>query len=74
MPFFNNFRANFGPLTKGQRRRIIATGGNTTTTYVENGKTYKVHMFTSSGSLVLSSITNVEYIVVGGGGGGGAAG
>ena len=47
--------------------RINATGG--TITYV-NG--YKIHKFTTSGTFVLESGGNVEYLVVAGGGGGGS--
>ncbi len=50
-----------------------ATGG-TTNEYVDSGKTFKTHMFTSSGSLVVEAVgtthTEFDYLVVGGGGGG----
>ena len=51
--------------------QISATGGDATYT-APNGK--NAHVFTSSGSLVVSGGTgNVEYIIVGGAGGGGSA-
>ena len=52
--------------------RITATGGNI---YQDGG--YNIHVFTSSGNLVISSASlnreynNIEYLVVAGGGGGG---
>ena len=71
-------------------RGITASGGNTTTSpYVDaDGKTYKSHIFTASGSLVVSDggspdMNDIQYLVVGGGsgtgtrwhtGGGGAGG
>jgi hypothetical protein len=52
-----------------------ATGG-TVTEVVVGGSTYRVHTFTSGGTLTVSSpIANIEYLIVaGGGGGGGEAG
>jgi len=51
-----------------------ATGGTETTVsdYNGSGHTYKIHTFTSSGSLAISSSTTIfRVLVVGGGGGGG---
>ena len=51
-----------------------ATGGSETTISV-SGVNYKVHTFTSSSTLSVSSgISDIEYVVIGGGGGGGAYG
>jgi hypothetical protein len=49
---------------------VSATGG-TETTITDGGVTYKVHTFTSSGTLTVTSGGEVEYLVVAGGGGGG---
>ena len=54
---------------------ISATGGNNTYTYTEpDGTMYKTHVFSSSGSFVVSDIGGLgaecEFVVVGGGGGG----
>lgn len=51
---------------------LIATGG-TTTTYTDNGITYKSHTFTSSGTFTVSSLgsdNQLDYLIVAGGGGG----
>jgi hypothetical protein len=50
-----------------------ATGG-TETTYVSGATTYKVHTFTTSGSLSVNGAKSVDYLVVAGGGGGGPLG
>ncbi len=47
---------------------VLATGGNTTTDI----SGYRIHTFTSSGTLSVSGAGNVEVLVVAGGGGGGA--
>ena len=61
---------------------LTATGG-TTTTYTDSGKTYKVHVFNSSGTFSVSALANgyadeVDWFIVAGGGvgsfGGGGAG
>ena len=55
---------------------MTATGGNATTTYTEpGGNSYKAHVWTSSGSLVVSALASglpnaIEYVVIAGGGGG----
>ena len=49
---------------------VSATGG-TETTITDGGVTYRVHTFTSSGTLTVTSGGDVEYLVVAGGGGGG---
>ena len=53
---------------------ISATGGDATNTYeAPDGQAYKCHIFTSSGSLVVSDVgalgAECEFVVVGGGGG-----
>ena len=55
---------------------ITATGG-VISDYEDNGKKYRAHVFTSSGTFTVSDDTsdfgtNVEYLVVAGGGGGGS--
>ena len=45
-----------------------ATGG-TTSTYTADGKTYRVHRFTSSGNFVVSAPGLIDFLLVGGGGG-----
>jgi len=60
----NNVWKNIGSGTGDVENTV--TGG-TITTY----GSYKVHTFTSSGTLVLSGNTTVDALVVGGGGGGG---
>jgi hypothetical protein len=50
---------------------LIATGGTVSDIDVE-GTAYRVHTFTESGTLEVSSDVNVEYLIVAGGGGGGA--
>ena len=51
-----------------------ATGGDVVTSpYPDSGATYKAHIFTTSGSFVVTGDPNsVEYLVVGGGGGAGS--
>ena len=56
---------------------ITATGG-TTAEYNENGKRYKSHTFTTSGTFTVTSLGNgernlVDYLIVAGGGGGGGS-
>lgn len=54
----------------------LATGGSilqTVSSSVGRADTYNVHVFTSSGNLVVSEGGSVEYLVVGAGGGGGSA-
>jgi hypothetical protein len=48
----------------------LATGGSVST-ITENGVTYRVHTFTSSGNLTVQKSGSVEVLVVAGGGGGG---
>ena len=50
-----------------------ATGG-TETTYSSGGVDYKVHTFTTSGTLSVSGAKSVDYLVIAGGGGGGPLG
>ena len=51
---------------------VVASGG-TETTILDGGRYYKVHTFTSSDTLTVSSGGEVEYLVVAGGAGGGSA-
>ena len=55
---------------------LTATGG-TISDYTDSGSTYRAHIFTSSGTFVVSDLgsisSNVEYLVVAGGGGGGSS-
>lgn len=48
-----------------------AASGGTETTISEGGVTYKVHTFTSNGTLTVSTGGEFEYLIVAGGGGGG---
>jgi hypothetical protein len=50
----------------------FSASGGTETTITDGGVDYKVHTFTSSDTLYVQGIGQVEYLVVGGGGGGGA--
>jgi hypothetical protein len=50
----------------------FSASGGTETTITDGGVDYKVHTFTSSDTLYVQGIRQVEYLVVGGGGGGGA--
>ena len=53
---------------------LTATGG-TTNDYTDSGLDYRAHIFTSSGSFIVSELgglgNTVEYLVVAGGGGAG---
>jgi hypothetical protein len=62
---------NYGA-TRGrfQSYQAYANGG-TVTTITENGTTYRVHTFTTSGTLSVVEGGTVEVLVVAGGGGGG---
>jgi hypothetical protein len=51
-----------------------ASGGNTTFNVTLSGITYKVHVFTSSGTFTPTVAGNVDVLVVAGGGAGNAAG
>jgi len=52
---------------------VVATGGNSVYEIVVDGTTYRVHVFTSTGSntFTVTSGGPVEYLIVGAGGGGG---
>jgi len=53
---------------------ISATGGTSTIDFYENGKHYRCHIFTSSGTLSVSSVSRnalFDVSLIGGGGGGG---
>lgn len=60
--------------TKGRfmSYQSLATGGSETT-LSQNGVTYRVHTFTSSGTLSVKKGGDVEVLMVAGGGGGGSA-
>jgi hypothetical protein len=49
----------------------FSASGGTETTITDGGVDYKVHTFTSSDTLYVQGIGQVEYLVVAGGGGGG---
>ena len=57
---------------------MVASGGNVTRTYTDCGVKYRAHIFTASGSLVVTDVggygAGIEYLVVAGGGGGGGTG
>jgi autotransporter-associated beta strand protein len=53
--------------------KVAATGG-TVVDYTQNGVTYRVHTFTSSGTLNVTSGSTVDVLVVAGGGAGGTYG
>ena len=77
------FRENFGggggadSGPKSLPSGIDASGG-IVSDWVDGGNYYRTHVFTTSGSLVVNSLStdpnlpdNAEYVVIGGGGGGG---
>ena len=73
----------FGASTGGETNTGLTASGGTTSTYTDSGKTYKVHVFTSSGAFTVSAAAvgyaqEVDFFLVGGGGvgsfGGGGAG
>jgi hypothetical protein len=51
----------------------VATGGNIVKNIKIDGKNYRIHAFTSSGTFTIENEANrdIEYLLVGGGGGGG---
>jgi hypothetical protein len=51
---------------------VSATGG-TVNDIIISGITYRVHKFTSNGSLTFTTAGTVEYLIVGGGGASGGA-
>jgi hypothetical protein len=55
-----------------QSYQAYANGG-TVTTLTQNGVNYRVHTFTSSGTLSVTQSGDVEVLMVAGGGGGGSA-
>ena len=57
----------------GSAPAVVATGG-TVSTYSAGGKTYKQHIFTSSGTFSVSTGGAVQVLIVGAGGGGGMLG
>ena len=84
-PVFTGSRFGFGSGsgTAGPTGALEITGGTTTPAGIAPGNGYRYHVFTSSGSLVVSNAaptSKIEFLVVGGGGqaggyyGGGAGG
>ena len=45
----------FGASTGGETNTGLTASGGTTSTYTDSGKTYKVHVFTSSGAFTVSA-------------------
>lgn len=76
MPIISSVGGNFGPIGRSRKPFNLATGGTetTVTNYNGSGQIWKVHTFTTNGTL---SITNAldpfRILVVGGGGGSGGA-
>ena len=71
------YNAVWGQTGKGAASEYIskveATGGNSTSTFTQDGVDYKAHIFTdSSTDLVVTSPGAIDVLVVGGGGGGGS--
>ena len=65
----DNVWTNIGDGT-GNIEAVMALSGGTETTITENNVNYKVHTFTSSGTLTVTGASGqVEYLVVAGGGG-----
>jgi hypothetical protein len=60
----------YAHLNRFQSNQAFAIGG-TVSSVIENGVKYRVHTFTSSGTLTVLSSGKVEALVVAGGGGGG---
>lgn len=60
-------------------QRIFATGGDSVVDFIENGRTYRCHRFTTTGPYTLT-VSNVlsnaffDFVLIGGGGNGGATG
>lgn len=53
--------------------QLVATGGDLTAHIEQNGTYYRVHVFTNaSGTLVVDTGGEIEYLIVAGGGGGGS--
>ena len=80
---YNSLAGRYGLPSVGGSAGITATGGTIVNYTVGGGISYRAHIFTSSGTFSVSSVTgtgSVEYIVVAGGGsgasnnGGGAGG
>ena len=64
---------NSGPNVAPPGNQGIEATGGTISDYTQNGKHYRAHVFTTSGSFNVSAVEegDVEYLVVAGGGGGG---
>lgn len=60
-------------ITTGEIYGVSATGGDSTNDITVNGESYKVHLFTTTGTGTLNVAQGgeVEYLIVAGGGGGG---
>ena len=82
--FFDDFfRSGTDAVSAASPAGLVVTGGTTTPAGIAPGNGYRYHVFTSSGSLVVSNASptsKIEFLVVGGGGqaggyyGGGAGG
>ena len=69
----NEIQQNYGAYqNRFQSYQAYANGG-TVTTLTQNGVNYRVHTFTSSGTLSVTQSGDVEVLMVAGGGGGGSA-
>jgi hypothetical protein len=62
---------DLGKIAKQNRPKPIKADGGEISTVFINGKKYKVHTFTSSGTLTVETGGNFEYLIVAGGGAGG---
>ena len=77
--YYNMFGATGkGAVAGPPKAGMVASGGNVTRTYTDSGVKYRAHIFTASGSLVVTDTggygAGIEYLVVAGGGGGGGTG
>lgn len=74
MPFISSVSGNFGPVGRFKKPFNLATGGNSTVdvaNYNGTGQLWRVHTFTSNGTLtVVSGLDPFKVLCVGGGGGG----
>ena len=74
--FSNTGSGTFTLTTTAEISGTVIASGGIESTVVDNGATYKVHTFTSSGTFVVDDGANrlMEYLIVAGGGGGAQAG
>lgn len=77
MPIISSVSGNVGPIGRSRKPFNLATGGNSVAdiaNYNGTGQLWRVHTFTSAGSLqVISNLDNFTLLIVGGGGPGGVA-